>query len=398
MLNLLTIWCFVPQKFTLALYQTPIHLYFYAYLPLGDRLLAEPWAGAWSSSLAPGCFTKEHLYPAQGFCWQVRVWYAARIALFLQFKPHPLSNPAWDQSWVGHWGHPAHWVLVGKVMLGVPHGLMLGHPSEPDENLACVVCKCCDHCWVICRNKDYSTHGQECSRPLLRHDTVQRARSLVTRWSLITSTIWLPSAINVISWKCTEPKSWTHAIFSHIRICDCSVPILWSVTLCICGYRSLSDMRGEYASVSRRLQAACMNLEAAINEQNASTGLEVSAIEKQLRDKLREVMQHQAHFNVEKMELNSRSVWQRVSHYVLSRTWDIGEVFGRYHCLLIHANQIKPMSDGLKGFVYVYTTKKKKKLDHAFCPYNFKLYMWRKWNITVVLTVNKPINHDNYIK
>lgn len=65
-------------------------------------------------------------------------------------------------------------------------------------------------------------------------------------------------------------------------------------------------MRGEYASVSKRLHAACVNLEAAISEQNASTGLEVSTMEKQLRDKLREVMQLQACFNVEKMELNSR--------------------------------------------------------------------------------------------
>ncbi|KAK3557445.1 hypothetical protein QTP70_026623 [Hemibagrus guttatus] len=70
--------------------------------------------------------------------------------------------------------------------------------------------------------------------------------------------------------------------------------------------RSLSDMRGEYASVSRRLHAACMSLEAAVSEKNASTGLEVSALERHLRDKLREAMQLQAHFNVEKMEFNTR--------------------------------------------------------------------------------------------
>lgn len=79
-------------------------------------------------------------------------------------------------------------------------------------------------------------------------------------------------------------------------------------------------MRGEYASVSRRLHVACVNLEAAVSEQNASTGVEVSAMERQLRDKLREVMQLQAHFNVEKMELNSRSVCQPVSHHGLSLT------------------------------------------------------------------------------
>lgn len=67
-------------------------------------------------------------------------------------------------------------------------------------------------------------------------------------------------------------------------------------------------MRGEYVLVSRRLHAACSNLEAAVSEQNASTGLEVSALERQLRDKLREAMQLQAVFNVEKMEFNSRSV------------------------------------------------------------------------------------------
>lgn len=76
-------------------------------------------------------------------------------------------------------------------------------------------------------------------------------------------------------------------------------------------------MRGEYASVSQRLHAACMNLQAAVSEQNASTGLEVSAMEMQLRDKLREVMQLQARFNVEKMEFSCRSVicsLQRVWH------------------------------------------------------------------------------------
>lgn len=67
-------------------------------------------------------------------------------------------------------------------------------------------------------------------------------------------------------------------------------------------------MRGEYASVSRRLHAACMSLEAAVSVKNASTGLEVSALERQLSDKLREAMQLQARFNVEKIEFNSRSV------------------------------------------------------------------------------------------
>lgn len=67
-------------------------------------------------------------------------------------------------------------------------------------------------------------------------------------------------------------------------------------------------MRGEYASMSRRLHAACMSLEAVESEKNASTGLEVSALERQLKDKLREAMQLQAHFNIEKMEFNSRSV------------------------------------------------------------------------------------------
>lgn len=67
-------------------------------------------------------------------------------------------------------------------------------------------------------------------------------------------------------------------------------------------------MRGEYVSVSRKLHMACMNLEAAVGKKNASTGLEVSALERQLKDKLREAMQLQACFNVEKMEFNSRSV------------------------------------------------------------------------------------------
>lgn len=76
-------------------------------------------------------------------------------------------------------------------------------------------------------------------------------------------------------------------------------------------------MRGECASVSRRLHATCLNLEAAVSEQNASTGLEVSAMERQLRDKLREVMQLQACITSEKMECNSRYVicsLQKVGH------------------------------------------------------------------------------------
>ncbi|KAM9391072.1 uncharacterized protein ACWYII_034158, partial [Salvelinus alpinus] len=70
--------------------------------------------------------------------------------------------------------------------------------------------------------------------------------------------------------------------------------------------RSLSDIRGECVTASRSLHAACMSLEARVTPHIAPSGLEVSELERQLRDKLREAMQLQGRWDAEKVELNSR--------------------------------------------------------------------------------------------
>ncbi|KAG9341573.1 hypothetical protein JZ751_019086 [Albula glossodonta] len=65
-------------------------------------------------------------------------------------------------------------------------------------------------------------------------------------------------------------------------------------------------MRAECVTVSRHLHTACMNLEVSLPQHSAPSGQEVSALEKQLRDKLREAMQLQGCWDKEKVELNSR--------------------------------------------------------------------------------------------
>lgn len=72
-------------------------------------------------------------------------------------------------------------------------------------------------------------------------------------------------------------------------------------------------MRGECAAASRQLHVACMNLQTAKSEHNPTAGLEVSVLERELRDKLREAMKLQGRFDAEKVELNSRSVFLFVS-------------------------------------------------------------------------------------
>ncbi len=54
---------------------------------------------------------------------------------------------------------------TGKCDVRLPFRLVLSHPSA---RWGLGLCKCCDHCWVICCNVDYSTHGQrrKCSWPL----------------------------------------------------------------------------------------------------------------------------------------------------------------------------------------------------------------------------------------
>ncbi|XP_072540199.1 uncharacterized protein crocc2 isoform X4 [Salminus brasiliensis] len=72
--------------------------------------------------------------------------------------------------------------------------------------------------------------------------------------------------------------------------------------------RNLSNIHGEFANAKQQLHLACMSLQAGMSEHSAPAGLEVSALERQLRDKLREAMQLQGRFDAEKVELNSRIV------------------------------------------------------------------------------------------
>lgn len=70
--------------------------------------------------------------------------------------------------------------------------------------------------------------------------------------------------------------------------------------------RTLSDMRGECVAASRQLHVACITLEAKVTQESTSSGVEMSAVERQLKDKLKEVMQLQGRWDAEKIELNSR--------------------------------------------------------------------------------------------
>ncbi len=65
-------------------------------------------------------------------------------------------------------------------------------------------------------------------------------------------------------------------------------------------------MRGECVTVSQQLHVACMSLEAKVAHESTSSGVEISALERQLKDKLKEAMQLQGCWDAEKVELNSR--------------------------------------------------------------------------------------------
>ncbi|XP_034438966.1 rootletin isoform X1 [Hippoglossus hippoglossus] len=70
--------------------------------------------------------------------------------------------------------------------------------------------------------------------------------------------------------------------------------------------RTLSDMRGECAAASQQLHVTCVNLEARVTQENTSGGVELSGLERQLKDKLKEAMQLQGRWDAEKVDLNSR--------------------------------------------------------------------------------------------
>lgn len=70
--------------------------------------------------------------------------------------------------------------------------------------------------------------------------------------------------------------------------------------------RTLSDLRGECVAASRQLHVACITLEARVTQESASSGVEVSSLEMQLKDKLKDLMQLQGQWDAEKVELNCR--------------------------------------------------------------------------------------------
>ncbi|TNN74186.1 Rootletin [Liparis tanakae] len=70
--------------------------------------------------------------------------------------------------------------------------------------------------------------------------------------------------------------------------------------------RTLSDMRGECVAVGRQLHVACMATEASVTLESTSSGVEMSTLDRQLKDKLKEAMQLQGRWDAEKVELNSR--------------------------------------------------------------------------------------------
>ncbi|XP_034387086.1 rootletin [Cyclopterus lumpus] len=70
--------------------------------------------------------------------------------------------------------------------------------------------------------------------------------------------------------------------------------------------RTLSDIRGECVATGRQLHVACMTTEAKVTQESTSSGVEMSTLDRQLKDKLKEAMQLQGRWDAEKVELNSR--------------------------------------------------------------------------------------------
>ena len=65
-------------------------------------------------------------------------------------------------------------------------------------------------------------------------------------------------------------------------------------------------MRGECVAAGRQLQLSVASLGARARQDRASSGVELTALQAQLREKLREAMQLQGRWDAEKLELNSR--------------------------------------------------------------------------------------------
>lgn len=65
-------------------------------------------------------------------------------------------------------------------------------------------------------------------------------------------------------------------------------------------------MRSKCVAVSQQLHVACVNFEARVTEESTCSVVEVSALEKQLKEKLKEAMRLQTQWEAEKIALNSR--------------------------------------------------------------------------------------------
>uniref|UniRef100_A0A8C4ZD29 Rootletin-like coiled-coil domain-containing protein n=1 Tax=Gadus morhua TaxID=8049 RepID=A0A8C4ZD29_GADMO len=72
--------------------------------------------------------------------------------------------------------------------------------------------------------------------------------------------------------------------------------------------RALADMRVDCVATGRQLKQSVASLGARALQDSASSGVELTALQAQLREKLREAMQLQGRWDAEKVELNSRIV------------------------------------------------------------------------------------------
>ncbi|XP_028300551.1 rootletin [Gouania willdenowi] len=70
--------------------------------------------------------------------------------------------------------------------------------------------------------------------------------------------------------------------------------------------RTLSEMRGECIAAGHKLSSACLNLETRLTQESTCSGVEIPALERQLKDKLKDTMKLQARWDAEKIELNTR--------------------------------------------------------------------------------------------
>lgn len=82
--------------------------------------------------------------------------------------------------------------------------------------------------------------------------------------------------------------------------------------------RGLADLRADVARMARRLHTACLNLSSNLR---LTAGSEAAALEQQLRDKVREMLQLQGCWAAEKAALQARCVGAQGSAYREAQGW-----------------------------------------------------------------------------